>query len=250
MLQTVAPRPWAKRMLAWHMFETVGFLEFSSGTLTEMMIAYHVLKASEAVNAQVHPSCETVARAEAASQFEDVILEEHEPEFPFALPIEVILQIDHFDWESGTARGDLRHVDLINGDFYEDLLAQRKDSWLAFDLAGLSFPLSLIEMLAPNASPPPEDLFSLEKLKGTDRIAGPGRRRKHDWDGALLHLIGEAERNAIAPDPDAHGAQADIVKLMADWFADNGAAIPANSQLQAKAKQVLEQVRAANPKPR
>lgn len=249
MLETVAPRPWAKRMLAWHMLETFGFLEFSSGTVNEMAVAYSVLEADKSADPVFFPSREALARAKASPRFEEILLDERDPEFPFALPVELILQLEHLDWESGTARGELRYVGMIHGDLYEELSAQSKDSWLTIDLAGLSFPLSLIEMLAPNAAPPPADLFSLEQVKGGDRVAGPGRRRKHDWDGALLYLIGEAERNAIAPDPDAHGAQADVVKLMADWFANKGAPIPANSQLQAKAKQVLEHVRRADPKP-
>ena len=142
----------------------------------------------------------------------------------------------------------MRYTTIIAPEFFEELKGQHEKSWLDFDLSGLSFTLSMIEMLAPSAPPPPNDLFTATSLKSDTRAGGPGRRRTHDWDGALLFLIGEAERNAIAPDPDAHGAQADVAKLMADWFAEQGAPIPANSQLQAKAKLVLAHIRAANPR--
>jgi len=246
MLQTVAPRPWAKRMLAWHVFETTGILEFTSGTLTEKLTAHDFL---ELTTLDPDGDDPTVLRAKAALPWEGIIIvEPRTPEFPFPLPIEAISQIDFFDWEAGVARGSMQHTTIIAPDFFEELKGQYQKSWIDFDLSGLSFTLSMIEMLAPSAPPPPNDLFTATPLKSDTRAGGPGRRRTHDWDGALLFLIGEAERNAIAPDPDAHGAQADVAKLMADWFAEQGAPIPANSQLQAKAKLVLEHIRAANPR--
>lgn len=251
MLQTIAPRPWARRMLAWHIFETTGFLEFTSGTLTEKIAAHDFLEWT-GHNRDLDPDCDDprVLRAKAALPWEEIIVEEPQtPEFPFAFPIEAIFQIDFFDWEAGVARGSMQHTTIIYPEIFEELKGQHGKSWLEFDLSGLSFTLSMIEMLAPSTPPPPNDLFTATPLKLGTRVGEPGRRRTHDWDGALLFLIGEAERNAIAPDPDAHGAQADVAKLMADWFAERGAPIPANSQLQAKAKLVLEHIRAANPRP-
>ncbi|SOB79006.1 hypothetical protein SAMN06297144_0324 [Sphingomonas guangdongensis] len=252
MLQTVAPRPWAKRMLSWHVFETTGYFEFMAGTVVEMVAAHDFLEwtgLSSETNLETDDP--TALRALAAKPWEEVVVEEpRTPEFPFALPVEATLQIDHFDWEAGVARGSMRHTTIIAPDYYEELQGTHGKSWLTFDLSGLSFPLSMIEMLAPNAPAPPDDFFARMPANPEVKVGGPGRRRTHDWDGALLFLIGEAERNAIAPDPDAHGAQADVAKLMADWFAEQGAAIPVNSQLQAKAKLVLDHIRRANPKPR
>ncbi|MDQ2762406.1 MAG: hypothetical protein M3Y22_02590, partial [Pseudomonadota bacterium] len=76
---------------------------------------------------------------------------------------------------------------------------------------------------------------------------GPGRRREYDWDGALFHLIGEAEKNGIAQDPEAHGAQADIKRKLADWFSLNGGKVPADSQLQSYAARALAAIRNAMP---
>jgi len=104
--------------------------------------------------------------------------------------------------------------------------------------------------MAPNADIPKADLFSspAEQSETPARIGGPGRRREHDWDGALLHLVGQAEKNSIAPDPDAHGAQADIVRLLAEWFHMKGDKVPAESQLQTFAKRALQAIRATDPK--
>lgn len=63
----------------------------------------------------------------------------------------------------------------------------------------------------------------------------------------MFHLIGQAEKNCIAPDPDAHGAQADIKRMLADWFSLNGGKVPADSQLQTFAARALNSIRQASP---
>ena len=105
------------------------------------------------------------------------------------------------------------------------------------DLGDMCFDLAKIEMIAPNAEAPKADLFSVLATQAAEhpvRKPGPGRRREYDWDGALLYLVGQAEKNSIAPDPEAHGAQANIVRVLADW-------------LQAYAKRALEAIRGTRP---
>lgn len=251
MLEAVAPRPWARRMLAWHILETTGALVFMGGRLTEHMTARAILESQkgELLRRSFFVDGGILRRAKEAEPNAIIEIERSEPEFPLEIPVELALQLEHFDWEAGTARGGLQYATLFYIKAFEELHTQHEDSWLECNLSGLSFDLSEIEMLAPVAKPPTLDLVNEGKVAETKlpRTAGPGRRRVHDWDGALLYLIGEAERNAIAPDPEAHGAQANLVKMLADWFAKQGSAIPSNSQLQEKAKRVLQGIRAANP---
>ena len=246
MLQTIAPRPWARRMLAWHILETDAQLEFTSGCSIAMMGAFHFLEAAE-TNDYFVTTPEQISAAKALNPFDGVEVDRRPVEDSIFIPIEATLWLDDFDWELGTAKGSLQSAVFFDPEAFEDVLGTYENGWIELDLSGLVFPLSLIEMLAPNASAPPVDLLSPKVAGSKMREGGPGRRRKHDWDGALMSLIGEAERNSIAADPDAHGAQADIAARLADWFATRDLPIPANSQLQERARDVLASIRAANP---
>ena len=106
-----------------------------------------------------------------------------------------------------------------------------------------------IEMLVPSALPPKNDLFGLDLdvVQEKTRLGGPGRSRTHDWEGAIFYLIGQAELNEIAPDPNALGAQAHIKKILADWFSQKSDRIPSESQLESYAKRALDAIRAAKP---
>ncbi len=110
-------------MLAWHIFETTGILEFTLGRLTEKVTAHDFLEWT-GHNRDPDPDCDdpTVLRAKAALPWEEIIVEEpRTPDFPFALPIEAILQIDFFDWEAGVARGIMQHMTIIAPDYFEEL---------------------------------------------------------------------------------------------------------------------------------
>lgn len=246
MLQTVAPRPWARRMLAWHILENDAQLEFTGGCVIDKMSAFQFLKAAESGD-YLETTPEQISAAKALQPYEDVEVDRRPVEDSVFIPIEAALWVDEFDWELGTAKGSLQFAVCFNADAFEDVLGTYENGWVELDLSGLVFPLSLIEMLAPNASAPPVDLLSPKIAGPKMREGGPGRRRKHYWDGALMSLIGEAERNSIAADPEAHGAQADIAARLADWFATRDLPIPVNSQLQERARDVLASIRAANP---
>src|SRR5215204_3770925 len=253
MLQTVAPRSWARRMLAWHVFETTGTLLFASGQAVEKMYGFSLLEWAKVPICDgslgrgvenLGPSIEAVRRAEQSDKSEVIEVERRELSLPVEFPVELSAGMEIFDWEQGITRGSLHNLEIA--EYYEEPIPQRSDSWIDVDLSGLCFDLHLIEMLAPSASVPTQSLFATSaESPGGQKRGGPGRRRHHDWDGVLLYLIGEAERNEIAPDPDAHGAQADVANMMADWFAAQGSPVPVSSQLQTMAKRVLEHIRAA-----
>ena len=247
MLSTVAPRPWARRMLAWYILETTGALEFYGGKIYDKMNAFELL---ELANNDELADCDKVhvETARALSPIAEVEVGVREISLePVSIPVETSILLDEFDWENGVAKGSLRHAEFLAVDRFEDIQPLYPRAWIELDLCDLRFDLAYIEMLAPLASAPSFDLLSGNNQMPKKREGGPGRRRKHDWDGALTSLIGEAERNSIAADPDAHGAQADIASRLADWFAKRDLPIPANSQLQEKARDVLAAIRAANP---
>jgi hypothetical protein len=246
MLQTVAPRPWARRMLSWHLYETVGYVEFMSGSVIERLRGFQIIEWAEKLGqGSFDKGLLTKARSR---PMDDIELDHEWNEFPICLPVDTLAFLDAVDWERGTAKGELHDLGKRYEYLVEEWVPAHKDIWYSIDLADMNFPLSMIEMLAPNAPAPVDDLFARKANTAVAAKGGPGRRRKHDWDGALLYLLGEAERNAIAPDPSAHGTQADIASMMADWFAKQGADIPANSQLQSMAGRVLRQIEATRPR--
>lgn len=233
-------------MLGWHILETTGALEFYGGKIFDKMAAFDLLRMVESGELM---ECEKIYidNAKAADPFSPITVGERENDLPLCLPVEAALWLESFDWELGTANGSLQCLDTAALERFEETQRLYTNSWVEVDLFDLRFELAFIEMLAPNASPPALDLLSVSDTAPKRRQGGPGRRRKHDWDGALMSLIGEAERNSIAADPEAHGAQADIAARLADWFAQRDLPIPANSQLQEKARDVLASIRAANP---
>ena len=165
-------------------------------------------------------------------------------------PIELIIHADELDWEEGLLSVWLHeHTRGWVGEFDYLELEQEGDD-LQVDLSDMCFSLESIEMLAPNGQIPKRDELPSSASRPNDhgsRRGGPGRRREYDWEGASFHLIGEAEKNSIAPDPAAHGAQADIKRKLADWFSSNGGKVPADSQLQAFAARALNAIRNAKP---
>lgn len=225
-------------MLAWHILENDARLEFTRGCIIDKMAAFRFLEAAKSGDF-FEPTPEQISAAEALQPYEDFEVDRRPVEGSVFVPIESAIWLDEFDWELGTAKGSLQYAVFLNPDAFEDEIGAYEHGWIEFDLSGLVFPLALIEMLAPNVSAPPVDLLSPKIAVPKMREGGPGRRRKHDWDGALMSLIGEAERNSIAADPEAHGAQADIAARLADWFATRDLPIPANSQLQERARDVL-----------
>jgi hypothetical protein len=233
-------------MLAWHILETDAQLEFTDGYIIDKMAVYSFLEAAKSGDS-FETTPEKISAANALQPYEDFEVDRRLVDGCVFVPVEAALWLEDFDWELGTAKGSLHHAVLFNPEAFQDVLGTYEDGWIELDLSGLVFPLSLIELLAPNASPPPVDLLSPKSGGLKMREGGPGRRRKHDWDGALMSLIGKAERNSIAADPEAHGAQADIADRLADWFASRDLPVPANSQLQERARDVLASIRAANP---
>lgn len=246
MLETVAPRPWARRMLAWHIFETTGALEFYGGKIVDKINAFALLELAEKGELM---DCEKsyVETAKTMKPADEMVIGSRGvQDEPFSIPVETALWLDQFDWENGSVKGSLQHTVFLAPDGFEEVQPLYTESWLEVDLHDLRFDLTFIEMLAPNAPAPPIDLLSVKDSTPKRREGGPGRRRKHDWDNAFMALIAKAGQEPIVNDPHALGAQAEIANQLADWFAEQGCDIPAHSLLQEKAGDILRKIRAAN----
>jgi hypothetical protein len=66
------------------------------------------------------------------------------------------------------------------------------------------------------------------------------RPKKHDWEGAMIHLI--ALSNSPDGLPTGYGAQAEIARLMALWFQKAHSIEPANSELRQRAQRILNEI--------
>lgn len=74
------------------------------------------------------------------------------------------------------------------------------------------------------------------------RPNGGGRPRKHDWEGALIHIATLANH----PDglPSGPGAQAEIARRIADWFAGSVGETPADSEIRRRAARIMQALEA------
>jgi hypothetical protein len=248
---------WAKRVLSWQTYIGDLNLYFASGTLTEYLYGFAILhQAAKAGNGSGVDAVRTEFGEEAASALQKLgetslipVRTDTWSKEARGFPGAVLVYAEELDWEAGCALVKFHCENISELEGFEELEPQYRDSELTMDLADMCFELEKLEMMAPNGEAPTGDLFSpaTQKLEPPVRKPGPGRRREYDWDGALLYLVGQAEKNSIAPDPGAHGAQANIARVLADWFSLHGGKVPADSQLQACAKRALDAIRETKP---
>jgi hypothetical protein len=259
MLAAHGPRAWAKRVLCWEVYAGSLSLYFASGETQETRLAFSIL--ADATEGDVLAGVDEV-RAKFGEQMAGkvakagfggrvlIATEKWAGEARLCSGA-VLLYADSIDWNAGSLTATFDDTNMEELQRYGDVQPQSGKSELSLALGDMCFDLRSLEMLAPGAEPPRVELLSLDQMAATDgppRRGGPGRRREYDWDGALLFLIGQAEMNSIAQDPDAHGAQADLARLLGDWFLENGGKIPADSQLQSYAKRALGAIRSTAPK--
>lgn len=144
-----------------------------------------------------------------------------------------------FWWARGEAALDARWQtsDFETESYPESRYSRDREVWKAYRVEFLTRD---IEGLVG------EPYSANQNAADTKSNGGPGRRKEHDWEGALLYLIGQAELHGIAQTPDAHGMQSDIANMIGDWFGKNSSKVPVSSQLQAMAKRVLTAIKTAN----
>ena len=120
----------------------------------------------------------------------------------------------------------------------EHLLTEFERAEFDFILTGMCFDFSVIEMLLPGQSLPESEM----PLRGNSERKGlVGRPAKWDWASVLEHLIGKAQ----TPDglPSGPGAQAEIERMIADWFMETEGGCPSESQIRHRAQRVMNTVK-------
>lgn len=140
------------------------------------------------------------------------------------------------NWEDGIVKATIYYSTKKDDELFWD-----RDSFFASELTdpdyevtlkGLCFERDAIEMLQPH--------IELAEPSRALRDERPrlGRPRTWDWEGATAHLI------AIAQTPDGlpmgPGAQAQIERLVADWFMSSTGNTPAVSQVRQHATKIMK----------
>ena len=143
---------------------------------------------------------------------------------------------DVVDWEKGTLKANL-HSQTIKGDQSlsedEHLASQFDEPDFEVELSGLCFPMDDVEMLQPG--------YELSRTATLHTGAKAiGRPPKWDWEGAMAHMTGLAQR----PDglPIGSGAQAQIEHIIADWFVATIGDCPAISQIRSRAQAIMRSI--------
>jgi hypothetical protein len=132
----------------------------------------------------------------------------------------------NIDWVNGVLEAEIGAWDHIDRSYFleeEDLLqSDFEKADYRVTLSGLSFERETIEMLQPNMEFPP---ITHGQTENRVRI---GRPRTWDWEGATTYLLTIAQ----TPDglPTGPGAQAQIERLVAEWFTNETGDAPATSQ--------------------
>ena len=75
-------------------------------------------------------------------------------------------------------------------------------------------------------------------------VSVSNRVSKYDWGAAMSHLVAIAEFDSLVSDANAHGAQAEVEKTMADWFSLNSEQQPSEAAIRNYAAKVMTAVKA------
>lgn len=117
---------------------------------------------------------------------------------------------------------------------------QRGSGWeVRCEALGVNFQQAEIEMIVLNAG---KSVDPLSAPTGQDCTTG--RRRKYDWEGALIGVIALAN----SPDglPTGYGAQAKIERMLAGWFQKTHGVEPSSSELRLRARRIVNEVELFN----
>lgn len=247
MLSAHAPRAWCKRLLSWEVFDTRLDVFAAEGTIIHFQPAARVLEHADLTFKPTAAALDALAgeddevrlpimRAAAAKNAWDpieTIAEDWQGRSDEPLPFGLIPPAT-IDWELGTLSAQ-----LSDGIVPTEWLAHVEETFesgpyesLLVNFTGLSFDLARIEMLAPAAIAPETDS---KQQAPTPRPKG--RPPKWDWEGAMAHIASLAN----APDglPTDAGAQAQIARLITDWFVQETSQAPAESEVRKRAATIL-----------
>ncbi|SFK45820.1 hypothetical protein [Methylocapsa palsarum] len=246
-LSKSCPRAWVKRMLLWMIFRNeidAYFLEARSIARTRVFaILLDALKVDafgpkkdELIREQFSTEmAERLIAANEIDELEDFVEEWEKCEEPQQVSCGYFVYATRTSWEEGTVQATILADDARDERLFwdTDSLLHSEFAHADFDvtLKGLCFEREKIEMLQPNIELP---LPTGEHQAERPRL---GRPRTWDWESATTHLLTVAQ----TPDglPTGPGAQAQIERLVADWFMISTGNTPAASQVRQHVTKIL-----------
>lgn len=255
-LSQSAPRPWVKRMLLWMIYcsDILAYCE-KARSVAWAFAALQILhtqekeRGPEGLRDKLLKHFDLNIVEQIINGGENNIVEEivfdstdHEEMREVAPGYFVFAQ--SIDWESGSLDIEIQESDIDSDLFdHDDELrgGSLENPNFKIRLEGLCFQREQIEMLQPSF-----ELGPTTKRTASSK-ARVGRPRTWDWDAATLHLLNIAQ----TPDglPTGAGAQAQIERLLADWFADTYGDAPSESQIRTHAQKAMRATaRRAGPK--
>lgn len=239
-------------MLCWMIYRTELDAYFASGRVVPYTSAYNFqtfkqtwdgVEAVElAVLLRTRYEEEVVQRVISTEQHDNVFADpiewnnEDSPQIVSPIFFEFAQEID---WDGGTLQADINfdeyksHYSSFSDD--EHFSTDFPNASFKGSLSGLCFDHSAVEMLLPNSN-----AVLLSQALKTDVVRQRGRPTKWDWEGAMAHVVGLAQR----PDglPVGHGAQSTIEKAMSEWFVRQFADQPAQSQIRQRAQMIMVKI--------
>lgn len=128
-----------------------------------------------------------------------------------------------------------KHVDWVAGDFF----GNANTSWkITPTVTVVALKVELKRGTLPVIG---GDLGStLEGFSQQNKRKISGRPRKWNWDGAMCAVIAKA--NSLDGLPERHGAQAEIGRMLSQWFLENQGGEPVASEIGLKAAMIMSAV--------
>lgn len=157
---------------------------------------------------------------------------------PFGAAVQVqrglFIYAEDIDLEQGTLRSFFDSGDLNERFFYGDETTMLHPNYpgarIICEIEHLLINADVLEMLQPNIHLPDAGAVEVAAAK-------TGRPRKWNWDDALAHMVSLANKpDGLSTGP---GAQAQIERLMAEWFQRTAGDVPADSQIRLYAAKVM-----------
>jgi hypothetical protein len=246
-LSKSAPRPWIKKMLLWMIFN--GELEpfFEEGKSVETTSAFALIWKAAGTNSQgeersrlIREEYDDELAEELINASDHDLIERLAHEWKAGSGAQTVaagyfVYANSINWEDGLLEAEIRYKFKDNESlFWEDdelLQGEFEKADHNVTLRGLRFEREKIEMLQPNVEMAPAT------PKSVPAAAPIGRPRTWDWDGATTFLLTIAQ----TPDglPTGPGAQAQIERLLADWFVQNAGKEPAESLIRKHATKIM-----------
>jgi hypothetical protein len=243
-----APRPWVKRMLLWMICTRELAPYFLGGKSIAKCLALGAVFqdvgsdvsaeiARTTVESRFSPKLADLIRRAGDRGYVKYITHEwgESDDGPQIVSPGYFLRADNIDWKNGIVQVEVPMWDNVEQNYFneeEDLLTSEFDKAdYKITLVGLSFDREAIEMLQPNVDIGPAAAGQ------TESRARIGRPRTWDWDGATTYLLSVAQ----TPDglPTGPGAQAQIERLISEWFTNDTGDAPAASQIRQHATKIM-----------